>query len=39
MHLFKNQKNGLSKMNKLVEEIIKPILEANSKITKVIGIK
>ena len=25
-------------MNKLVEEIIKPILEANSKIKKVVGI-
>ena len=25
-------------MNKLVEEIIKPILEANSKIKKVIGV-
>ena len=25
-------------MNKLVEEIIKPILEANSKITKVVGV-
>ena len=25
-------------MNRLVEEIIKPILEVNSKITKVVGI-